>query len=152
MTKFNYFITFFFLFLIGCTGTTIQQYNSEMNKSPNSYHSLSCPSYDPTGIRSSCGVSKSTSSQLEANKYAVAACRKSNTNCVVVAENGDWVFSNDEKIKFPKNFEMNRSNNSKTDQKLLEDSLKSKKQPENPQKTLTCIKNKVGGIESVNCY
>ena len=23
---------------------------------------------------------------------------------------------------------------------------------ENPKKTLTCIKNKVGGIESVNCY
>ena len=47
---------------------------------------------------------------------------------------------------------MNRSNNSKTDQKLLEESLKSKKQPENSNKTLTCIKNKVGGIESVNCY
>ena len=50
--------------------------------------------------------------------------------------------------------EQNKETSRRTQEKLNEINKNSKlnQNKESPKKTLTCIKNKVGGIESVNCY
>ena len=50
--------------------------------------------------------------------------------------------------------EQNKETSRRTQEKLNEINKNSKlnQNKESQKKTLTCIKNKVGGIESVNCY
>ena len=50
--------------------------------------------------------------------------------------------------------EQNKETSRRTQEKLNEINKNSKlnQNKESPKKNLTCIKNKVGGIESVNCY
>ena len=50
--------------------------------------------------------------------------------------------------------EQNKETSRRTQEKLNEINKNSKlnQNKESPKNTLTCIKNKVGGIESVNCY
>jgi biopolymer transport protein ExbB/TolQ len=50
--------------------------------------------------------------------------------------------------------EQNKETSRRTQEQLNQINKNSKlnQNKENPKKTLTCIKNKVGGIETVNCY
>ena len=83
-----------FLFLSSCS--TIDEYNNWQNEQrPKGYiyFALSCPASDYKGDKSYCGGGASTSSRLEANASSIKECSTQSSNCVVVKENDNWVYS-----------------------------------------------------------
>jgi hypothetical protein len=99
MNKINFLVTFVFLFLFGCYGTGLQQFNewkkNHIKNYPTYNFSAACSASDPTGQnKTRCGFAGDVL-QSQANENALKLCRTIYSDCVVVQENDNYVYSSD---------------------------------------------------------
>jgi hypothetical protein len=82
-----------FLFLSGCSSGVEEYVDWKKDYKELTYFAMSCPSSDFKGVKSNCGFGASSRTQLVANEIAINKCSIEYSNCVVVKENDNWVYS-----------------------------------------------------------